>query len=172
MNNAKRMEDKSSPENDEASPPTSETKLLFSQEEIESMAKGFILAWVRGQIVIQFPTGEEMYAQSKETFGRQISKNEAVDWEIKNKDNFNDLIEICSGRRPASPDELTTATNALFRKILDWREGERIKGSFLEYSFEERMAELERKLEATNRIVVEFIKWYRGSTSGESVPKM
>lgn len=146
-------------------------KPLFSKEEVESTVKGFLLAWMRGEIVIHFPTANE-YVTGGEERGEKITAQEARARETQNKTIVTGLIEVCSGRKTASPVELEQATTSLFRYIMWWRQGERIEGKFLEYSIEQKMSELERKLEATNRIVIEFIKWYRGSTSGEGMPKL
>lgn len=156
---------------DEPKSSLDEAKPLFSQDEVENTVKGFLLAWMRGELTVHFPTSDDIHSLSVAQ-GKPITLQEAKAKEHENKKEFTNLIEVCSGRTPASPAELEKATTSLFRYIMWWRQGERIEGKFLEYSIEEKMNELERKLEATNRIVIEFIKWYRGSTSGESVPKM
>lgn len=147
-------------------------KPLFSKEEVESTVKGFLLAWMRGEIVIDFPYAAEYIKFYEEVQGKKITEAQAKKEENENKTAFTNLIEVCSGRRLASPAELEQATTSLFRYIMWWRQGKRIKGKFLEYSIEQKIDELEHRLEATNRLVIEFIKWYRGSTSGEGLPKM
>lgn len=146
-------------------------KPLFSGREVESTVKGFLLAWMRGDIVINFPEAKE-YVDAAEVDGEKITVKEARERATENKTTFTELIEVCSGRKKASPTELVQATTSLFRYIMWWRQGQRVEGKFLQYSIEQKIDELEHKLEATNRLVIQFIKWYRGSTSGEGVPKM
>lgn len=149
---------------------STEQRPLFSQDEIEATVKGFLLAWVRGQLSVHFPTAEE-YVSTEEEKGETITLKQASEYELRNKEDFSNLIEICSGRKNASPSELMEATTRLFRFILWWRQGERITGAFLEYSIEERMHDIEQKLEATNEVVRQFVKWFRGGTSrDEALP--
>jgi hypothetical protein len=105
------------------------SKSIFSQDEILSIIKGFILAWLQGNVSIRFPTAEEIVSMNKET-GVETDIAEARQQEFAGKNVFTELILICSGIEPSTPDEQEEAYMNLFNRILAYRVGQRIEGKF------------------------------------------
>ena len=103
---------------------------IFSQEEVLSIIKGFILAWLQGNVNIRFPTAEEIVSMNKET-GAEIDISEARSQEFAGKNVFTELILICSGIEPSTFEEQEEAYMNLFNRILAYRVGQRIEGKFL-----------------------------------------
>jgi hypothetical protein len=110
-------------------PTTGLSGTIFSQEEILSIIKGFILAWLQGNVSIRFPTAEEIVSMNKET-GVETGIDEARQQEFAGKNVFTELILICSGIEPSSLDEQEEAYMNLFNRILAYRVGQRIEGTF------------------------------------------
>lgn len=141
-----------------------ETRTIFSREEIESTVKGFVLAYIRGRIKIVFPTSEDFEIIKKRS-GEKSDFKDSFNTELKGKEWFLQLIEIISGIKPSSPDQLEVVKNEVFKLILIFRSGQRIDGLFFDYSLEEKMKDLEKKLDATNDVIVQLVKWFRGSAN-------
>jgi hypothetical protein len=105
------------------------TGSIFSHEEMLSIIKGFILAWLQGNVGIQFPTAEEIVSMNKES-GVETDIDEAREQEFAGKNAFTELILICSGIEPSTPEEQEEAYLNLFNRILAYRVGQRIEGKF------------------------------------------
>jgi len=135
-------------------------KSIFSEEEVRDTVKGFVLDWLRGQVKINFPTAQELVDKSKQEKS-EIGFKEAREQEVANKEQFINLILICSGDKPSSPEEQQKACSALFKSILACRAGERIEGEFMDYSVQERLGKLEQKLEVTSGQVQELMSFHR-----------
>jgi hypothetical protein len=102
---------------------------IFSHEEILSIIKGFILSWLQGNVGIRFPTAEEIVSMNKES-GVETDITEARQQEFAGKNVFTELILICSGIEPSTPEEQEEAYLNLFNRILAYRVGQRIEGNF------------------------------------------
>ena len=50
--------------------------------------------------------------------------------------------------------------------ILAWRSSNRIDGTFMNYEIEQKIDDLEQKLDATNNLVVELVNWLTEEASG------
>jgi len=134
---------------------------IFTEQEVRSTVKGFVLAWLKGKIKIIFPTKEEIIRFFKEDLEQDVSAIEATQVEVYTKKNFVDLILICSDEQ-ATPEEQRKALSDLFNAILIFRSSRRLEGEFLEYNFEERLRRLEGGLAVTNNLVKELIELHRG----------
>jgi hypothetical protein len=85
--------------------------------------------------------------------------------EVTEKRKFAELVKICAGVRPSTPEELRLAIDTIFTHILAFRASFRLEGDFLECGLEERITELERRQDAINNVIQQFIqwlRWYRG----------
>jgi hypothetical protein len=133
---------------------------IFSKEEVRSIVKGFVSAWLRQGVSIEFPTAEEILARDRWQ-GKQITATEATQRELTGKKELLELIMICCGDRSATDVQVEEATLKLFGAILRLRAGERIKGSFWEYNLEDRLSILERGLELTNNLVKELVELHK-----------
>lgn len=131
-------------------------RAIFSEAEIRDTIKGFISGWLKGNVKINFPNAQELYQRSQFE-KRKISFEEATQKELSGKNFFKDLINICTGVKPASPEGLQEANDELFDYILSYREGDRIEGEIVEYSIQERLSKLEEGLKVTNDLVQELV---------------
>jgi len=150
--------------NKEKTKPSEEKRAvsIFTEQEVRSTVKGFVLAWLRGHIEITFPDKEEILRFFKEDVKQDVSAIKATQLEVYTKKNFRDLILICSDVKPATPEEQRKALSDLFNAILIFRSSRRLEGEFLEYNFEERLRRLEGGLAVTNNLVKELIELHRG----------
>jgi hypothetical protein len=146
-------------------PPVTFGKSPFSRKEVESIVKGFFMAWERGDIEVIWPLAEDLHKTSQYLpHGREITVKQAVKLEIDNKQEFLELIRIFTRSRAATPREVRWATYSLFNWITTWRAADRIKdnkgnqGRFLEYGIEDKMRDLERKLDVTEQLVRQLIE--------------
>lgn len=140
-------------------------RTIFSEEEIRSTVKAFTLAYLRGQIKIDFDTVTDIQEEGK-LIGKKISYEDARKEEVKDKKEFVEHLDIITGTTKATPEELDRAVKDMFSIILAMRAGERIKGTFLEFDIERKIDDIEQKLTATNSVVEQLVKWLIDSEKG------
>ena len=140
-------------------------QMIFSDEEVRNTVKGFISAYVKGTITIRFADSETI-RDSKKTTGESIDEAEAKNLEIGAKKNFVRQIKIITGRLPSTKIEFERAINYIFACLLAWRSSNRIDGTFMNYEIEQKIDDLEQKLDATNNLVVELVNWLTEEASG------
>jgi len=78
---------------------------FYTQEEINNVVKGFIDAYISGDTKIDFPTTQELIKRAK-VGGEELRFREAERKEIENKKSFVDLVEICTGGKSVTTEEL------------------------------------------------------------------
>jgi hypothetical protein len=129
---------------------------IFSKDEIRDTVKGFVLAWLRGDINLKFLNANEIMERAKLTNERK-DFNQALKEELTAKDAFNSLVSICVGTKEASSEEQKKAISELFSWILTFRSGHRLEGTFMRgVDFEERLHKIEEELESTKNLVYEL----------------
>jgi len=139
-------------------PKKQEATSIFLETEIRDTVKNFLLAWLRGQIKIQFRTANEIFQRSK-LEGTKMDFKQASTEEVNSKKTFVDIAEICLGTKPSTPEEQQKAIGELFGWILTFRAGGRIEGWFLESDLEQRLSRIEKGLTVTNNLVQEIVDW-------------
>lgn len=140
---------------------------IFTFEEIQDIVRAFVKAFILGRVDINFPTAQELIAVS-ERKGKPIEYEEASREELGYKNDFRNVIKICSGAKESTQDELKNAIHDLFERILQGRGSHRINGEFLDYNLETRVTDLERKLDVTNTVVKELIGWLTEEAKGNN----
>jgi len=128
-----------------------EPKALFEQKDIRRFVSEFVSSWVRGDIIIRFPTAAEL--SKKTPLAIAFPTDPSVDQELKIKEHYIDLLSICAGTKPASAEEQEKAINDVFKKLLMFRSANRIEGKIISNDLEKRIANVEEKLQSTNRLV-------------------
>ena len=141
---------------------------LFSKKEIDETVKRFVLAYIHGQITIDFPSAVEIKERSL-WLGTNISKEEALDQERKYSSEFQNQINIIVGITPASTDQSNVAINKMFGSIILLRNAKRIEGNFMESKLEERLNDLKRKLDTTNNVIEQLVKWLTEEAKGNEM---
>jgi len=143
----------------------SKLQTIFTDEEIRSTVKAFVLAYLRGTISVVFPTAQE-YLDEHNRGGKKYTYDEAVAQEMTSKITIVQNIDIVSGTTKSTEKKLEEATKELFTQILFLRAGHRIEGNFMEFDFEKKLDNLELKLNATNQVVSELVKWLTDEAKG------
>lgn len=133
---------------------------LFDYERVSLIVKDFITAWIENRIEIEFPSAEVIQTYSKRQ-GKNLTDAEADVREAEHKNEFEGLISIVAGEKPSTKEEYRKAVYGLFRILVMAREGKRITGTFSGASAQERLDDLERKINSTNKLVEQLLRFMR-----------
>jgi hypothetical protein len=127
------------------------TAALFSQKDIHRMVTEFISAWIKGDIIIRFPTAAEL--SKKNPLAITFPTDPSVKEELKIKEHYVDLLMVCAGIKQASTEEQEKAVTDVFRMLLMFRSANRIEGKITATDVEKRIAVVEDKLQSTSKLV-------------------
>ena len=111
----------------------------------------FVSAWIRGDIIIRFPTAAEL--SKKNPLAITFPTDPSINEELKIKEHYIDLLIICAGIKQASAEEQEKAITEVFRMLLMFRSANRIEGKIISNDIEKRVAYLEERLQSTGRLV-------------------
>ncbi len=118
------------------------TAALYSEKDVRTIVDEFVTSWIKGDIIIRFPTANELGKQNPLNF--TFPKNPSVNAELKIKEHYIDLILICAGIKPASNEEQQKAISEVFKMILMFRSANRIENKNILKDLEKRVTELEK----------------------------
>jgi hypothetical protein len=124
---------------------------LFSQKDIHRMVTEFISAWIRGDIIIRYPTAAEL--SKKNPLAITFPTDPSVNEELKIKEHYVDLLMVCAGIKQASEEEQEKAVKDVFRMLLMFRSANRIEGKIISKDVEKRVVALEEKVQSTVKLV-------------------
>jgi hypothetical protein len=124
---------------------------LFSQEEIRLFVTEFVSSWIRGDIIIRFPTAAEL--SKKNALAISFPADPSINQELKIKEHIIDLLSICAGTKHASAEEQENAIAEVFRILLMFRSANRIEGKIISNDLEKRVTDLEEKARSTGKLV-------------------
>jgi hypothetical protein len=119
-----------------------EPSLLYSEQEVRRFVSEFVSSWIRGDIIIRFPTAAELSKQNPLNIA--FPKDPSVSAELKIKEHYVDLLSIIAGTKPASVEEQKQAIDDVFRMLLMFRSANRIEGKIISNDIERRIEELEK----------------------------
>ena len=122
--------------------PKPEPTLLFSQKDIHRFVVEFVSSWIRGDIIIRFPTAAEL--AKKTPLSIAFPTDPSVNAELKIKEHYVDLLSIIAGTKPSSADEQEKAISEVFKMLLMFRSANRIEGKIISNDIEKRIQELEK----------------------------
>jgi hypothetical protein len=128
-----------------------EPATLFSPKEVRRIVTEFVSSWIRGDIIIRFPTAAEL--SKKNPLAITFPTDPSVNAELKIKEHYIDLLSICAGIKPASEEEQEKAVTEVFRMMLMFRSANRIEGKIMANDIEKRVVILEDKVQSTNKLV-------------------
>ena len=131
--------------------PNPESSLLYSDKEIHRFVYEFVSSWIRGDIVIRFPTAVEL--AKKTPFSIAFPTDPSVNAELKIKEHYVDLLSTIAGTKPASAQEQQNAIDEVFKMLLMFRSANRIEGKIISNDLEKRVLALEEKERATGKLV-------------------
>jgi hypothetical protein len=124
---------------------------LFSQKDVKRFVTEFVSSWIRGDIIIRFPTAAEL--SKKAPLAIAFPTDPSVNQELKIKEHYIDLLSICAGIKQASAEEQEKAIDEVFRMLLMFRSANRIEGKIISNDIEKRVCDLEEKSRSTGKLV-------------------
>lgn len=131
--------------------PPAEPSVLYSRQDIHKIVTEFVSSWIRGDIIIRFPTAAELAKQTPLNIA--FPKDPSVSAELKIKEHYVDLLSIVAGIKPASTSEQEEAISEVFKMLLMFRSANRIEGKIISNDIEKRVAELERTVQDQSKLV-------------------
>jgi hypothetical protein len=130
---------------------------LFSNKDVRRFVTEFVSSWVRGDIVIHFPTAAEL--SKKNPLAIAFPTDPSVNHELKIKEHYVDLLSICAGTKPASAEEREKAIDDVFRILLMFRSANRIEGKIISNDLERRVSELEKTAKSTGKLIEQITEF-------------
>jgi hypothetical protein len=124
---------------------------LFSKQEIREFVREFVASWIRGDIIIRFPTAAEL--AKKTPFSIAFPVDPSVDAELKIKEHYIDLLSVVAGTRQASAEEREKAVTEVFKMLLMFRSANRVEGRIMSNDLDRRMKELEKTMNSTGKLM-------------------
>jgi hypothetical protein len=115
------------------------------------MVSEFVSSWIRGDIIIRFPTAAEL--SKKTPLSIAFPVDPSVNAELKIKEHYIDLLSILAGIKKASANEQEKAMEDVFKMLLMFRSANRIEGKIISNDIEKRVADIEKNLNQNTRLV-------------------
>src|SRR5512135_2276180 len=89
-----------------------EQAALYAPNDIRSIVSEFVSSWIRGDIIIRFPTAAEL--SKKNPLAITFPTDPSVNEELKIKEHYVDLLLTCAGIKQANPEEQEKAITEVF----------------------------------------------------------
>jgi hypothetical protein len=131
--------------------PQAEPTILFSQEDIRKFVTEFVASWIRGDIIIRFPTASELSKQTPLSIS--FPRDPSVSAELKIKEHYVEQLSIMTGIKPASTAEQEKAIAEVFKMLLMFRSANRIEGKIISNDLQKRVEELEKTIKNQGKLV-------------------
>ena len=142
---------------------------LFSKQEIREFVREFVASWIRGDIVIRFPTASEL--AKKTPFSVAFPVDSSVNAELKIKEHYIDLLSVCAGTKQASAEEREKAVREVFKMLLMFRSANRIEGKIISNDWEKRLSDVEKTVNSTGKLVEQITGFLLTKKKKASVAK-
>ncbi len=131
--------------------PKAEPNLLFNEKDVRKFVVEFVSSWIRGDIIIRFPTAAEL--AKKTPLSIAFPTDPSVNAELKIKEHYVDLLSIIAGIKQASTDEQEKAISEVFKMLLMFRSANRIEGKIISNDLEKRIEKLEKTMDNQGKLV-------------------
>ena len=118
-----------------------EPSILYSKQEIRRFVSEFVSSWIRGDIIIRFPTAAEL--AKKTPLNIAFPNDPSVSAELKIKEHYVNMLSVVAGIKPASAQEQEDAISEVFKMLLMFRSANRIEGKIISNDIEKRVEKLE-----------------------------
>lgn len=131
---------------------------LVSPADVRRFVTEFVSSWIRGDIVIRFPTATEL--SKKTPLSIAFPVDPSVNAELKIKEHYIDLLSTIAGIKKASKTEQEQAIADVFKMLLMFRSANRIEGKIISRDFERKVEEIEKDLNSQKKLldqVTEFL---------------
>jgi len=130
---------------------------LFSSTDVRRFVTEFVSSWIRGDIVLRFPTAAEL--SKKTPFSIAFPVDPSVNAELKIKEYYVDLLSTVAGIKKASEEEHERAIAEVFRILLMFRSANRIEGKIVSNDIERKIEEIERDLKTQKKLVEQITEF-------------
>jgi hypothetical protein len=124
---------------------------LYNEKDVRRIVDEFVTSWIRGDIIIRFPTASELSKQNPLSIA--FPKDPSVSAELKIKEHYVDLLLVCAGVKPASNEEQQKAISEVFKMMLMFRSANRIEGKIISNDIEKRVADLEKTQQSQTKLI-------------------
>jgi hypothetical protein len=124
---------------------------LFSQSDVRKLVSEFVSSWIRGDIIIRFPTAAEL--AKKTPLSIAFPQDPSVNAELKIKEHYVDLLSVLAGIKKASLEEREKAIDEVFKMLLMFRSANRIEGKIISNDFDKRLSDVEKNLNSTTKLI-------------------
>ncbi len=128
-----------------------EPAVLYSKAEVHKFVSEFVSSWIRGDIIIRFPTAAEL--AKKTPLNIAFPNDPSVSAELKIKEHYVDLLSVVAGIKPASVDEQEKAIQEVFKMLLMFRSANRIEGKIISNDLQKRVEKLEETSQSQAKLV-------------------
>jgi hypothetical protein len=147
-----------------------EPSLLFSKDEIAKFVTEFVASWIRGDIIIRFPTAAEL--AKKTPLSIAFPSDPSVNAELKIKEHYVDLLSVVAGIMPASGAEQEAAINEVFKMLLMFRSANRIEGKIISNDLQKRVSDLEKTTQNQSKLVDQITAHLFAPKKGKSYKRV
>jgi hypothetical protein len=131
--------------------PQAAPSVLYSKEEVRKFVSEFVSSWIRGDIIIRFPTAAEL--AKKTPLNIAFPNDPSIVAELKIKEHYVDLLSMVAGIKPASTEEQNKALDEVFKMLLMFRSSNRIEGRIMSSDLDKRVAKLEESIQSQSKLV-------------------
>jgi hypothetical protein len=132
-------------------PEPSPSAALYSEEDVRKIVNEFVTSWIKGDLIIRFPTASELGKQNPLSI--TFTKDPSLNAELKIKEHYIDLILICAGVKLVSNQEQQKAISEVFKMMLMFRSANRIENKNITKDIEKRFTELEKTQQNQMKLV-------------------
>ncbi|MCW4028199.1 MAG: hypothetical protein NWE92_00930 [Candidatus Bathyarchaeota archaeon] len=146
-----RIKSKPEPKNEPQAEP------LFSDQDVRKYVSEFVASWIRGDIIIRFPTAAEL--SKKTPLSIAFPTDPSVNAELKIKEHYIELLSIVAGIKSASAREQEEAVKEVFKMLLMFRSANRIEGRIISNDLDKRVQQLEKSSESTGKLVEQITEF-------------
>jgi hypothetical protein len=131
--------------------PKPTSTLLYSGKDIHRFVTEFVSSWIRGDIIIRFPTAAEL--SKKTPLSIAFPTDPSVNAELKIKEHYVDLLSVIAGTKLASIEEQEKAIDEVFKMLLMFRSANRIEGKIISNDFEKKIQDLEKTVANQTKLI-------------------
>jgi len=124
---------------------------LFSEGDVNKIVFEFVSSWIRGDVIIRFPTAAEL--SKKTPLSIAFPVDPSVNAELKIKEHYVGLLSVLAGIKKASVEEKEKAVDEVFKMLLMFRSANRIEGKIISNDFEKRLTNVEKTLNSTSKLM-------------------
>ena len=130
---------------------------LFSSTDVRRFVTEFVSSWIRGDIVLRFPTATEL--SKKTPLSIAFPVDPSVNAELKIKEYYVDLLSTVTGIKKASEEEHERAIAEVFKILLMFRSANRIEGKIVSNDIERKIEEIEKDLKTQKKLVEQITEF-------------